>query len=159
MPEFVPSNTSNSPLEPGLSSATVPSPESPHTPRPTVRRRLAGIVLGCELIIVFLAALVVWGLARDTDTGGIPAWWNLVAGGILIALITVTLGMLRYRWAFIAGWSVQALIVTAGVLNPAMYVVGALFGGLWWYCMVAGARIDHSVIEVATSDLDREFPV
>ena len=55
----------------------------------------------------------------------------------------LTIGLLRFPWAYVLGWVLQVLIVASGILNPAMFVVGALFGGMWWYCMVTGARIDR----------------
>jgi hypothetical protein len=38
---------------------------------------------------------------------------------------------------------VQAIILATGFLNPAMFVVGALFAGMWVYCMITGTRIDR----------------
>ena len=54
-----------------------------------------------------------------------------------------TIGLLRHRWAYVLGWALQVLILASGFLNPAMFVVGAIFGGMWAYCMVVGARIDR----------------
>ena len=101
-------------------------------------------MLGFEIIVVFLAALVIWGLA-PTENGslGLPPWVALAAGGVLILGLIATIGLLRYPWGFTLGWVLQVLILAAGFLNPAMFFVGVLFGGLWWYCMVVGARIDR----------------
>ena len=135
-----------------MSDATTPAPdptpEPPQGPPPlaprSVRQSLASIVLGFEIIVVFLAALVIWGLApTENGTFGLPPWVSLVAGGILILGLIATIGLLRYRWGFALGWALQGLILAAGFLNPAMFFVGLLFGGLWWYCMVVGARIDR----------------
>jgi len=127
--------------------AADPTPESPQGPPPaprSVRQSLASIVLGFEIIVVFLAALVIWGLApTENGTFGLPPWVSLVAGGILILGLIATIGLLRYRWGFALGWALQVLIIAAGFVNPAMFFVGLLFGGLWWYCMVVGARIDR----------------
>lgn len=110
----------------------------------SVRRSLASIVLGFETIVVFLAALVLWGLTpAEGGPFGLPAWAALVAGGVIIVGLVVTIASLRFSWGYALGWVLQALILAAGLINPAMYVVGALFGGMWWYCMVAGARIDR----------------
>ncbi len=110
----------------------------------SVRRSLASIVLGFETIVVFLAALVLWGLTpSEGGPFGLPAWAALVAGGVIIVGLVVTIASLRFGWGYALGWVLQALILAAGLINPAMYVVGALFGGMWWYCMVAGARIDR----------------
>jgi hypothetical protein len=117
------------------------------TSRPdrSLRRSLASIVLTFELIIIFLAALVIWGLSRE-DGGpfGLPTWVPLAAGGVLILLTLVTIALLRFEWAYVLGWALQVLILAAGLLNPAMYLVGAIFGGMWAYCMIVGARIDRA---------------
>ena len=115
----------------------------PAAPR-SVRQTLAMIVLGFEVIVVFLAALVIWGLSRGADgAGGLPSWVVLAVGGVIIVGLIATIGLLRFRWAYVLGWVLQVLIVASGFLNPAMFVVGVLFGGMWAYCMVAGSRIDR----------------
>jgi Protein of unknown function (DUF4233) len=124
-----------------MNAAATPTPAA--APR-SARQSLGSIVLGSEIIVVFLAALVIWGLA-PTEGGfwGLPPWVALAAGGALILGLIATIALLRYPWGFVLGWVLQALILASGFLNPAMFFVGALFGGMWWYCMVAGARIDR----------------
>jgi hypothetical protein len=120
-------------------AAPAPAPE----PR-SVRRSLASIVLGFELFVVFLAALALWGLAVDGATPfGLPRWSILAVGGVVLLLSIATIGLLRHEWAYGIGWAIQVIILAAGILNPAMYIIGALFGGMWVYCMVVGARIDR----------------
>jgi Protein of unknown function (DUF4233) len=130
-----------------MSDATTPAPEptqGPSSAPRSVRRSLGSIVLGFEIIVVFLAALVIWGLAPTEDGAfGFPPWVPLVAGGVVILGLIATIGLLRYRWGFLFGWALQVLILATGFLNPAMFFVGLLFGALWWYCMVVGARIDR----------------
>lgn len=121
----------------------------------SVQRSLASIVLAFEVVVVFLAALVIWGLApTENGTFDLPPWIALAAGGVLILGLVATIGLLRFRWAYGVGWALQALILAAGILNPAMYVVGAIFGGLWAYCMVVGARIDRE--RTASADPGKE---
>ena len=114
----------------------------------SVTQSLASIVLGFELIVVFLAALVNFGL----PTGGLVSFGPvgaLVSGGIVCVLIVVTLGLLRYPFALWLGWAVQVLLLLAGLLNPVMFFVGALFAAMWTYAMISGARIDRSKKETA----------
>ena len=105
--------------------------------RSSVRRSLASIVLGFELVVVFLATLVIFGLSD------LPAWLTLGGGALLCLIMVATLGLLRHSWAYVIGWIVQVVIVATGFLNPAMFVVGALFAGMWTYCMITGTRIDR----------------
>lgn len=122
----------------------------------SLQQTLASIVLAFEVIVVFLASLVIWGLAAPAAEGDVPAWVALVAGGVMIVALVATIGLLRFRWAYALGWLIQALILAAGFLNPAMFVVGALFGGLWWYCMVVGARIDRERTAAADPGKEQE---
>lgn len=133
-----------------------PPPAAAPTPATTsVRRTLASIVLAFEVVVVFLGALVIWGLApTENGTWDLPPWVALAAGGILILGLVATIGLLRFSWGYIVGWVLQVLILAAGLLNPAMYFVGVIFGGMWWYCMVAGARIDRD--RTATADPGKE---
>lgn len=129
-------------------AAPAPAPRS-------VRRSLASIVLGFETIVVFLAALVIWGLSRGQGGPfGLPEWAPLAGGGVLLLGLVLTLALLRYEWAYVLGWALQAIILLSGLLNPAMYVVGVIFGGMWAYCMIVGARIDRE--RAAAADPGKE---
>lgn len=126
-------------------------------PLRSIRRSLAAIVLAFEVIVVFLAALVIWGLAQGAgEEGALPSWVALAAGGVIILGLVATMGLLRFEWAYVLGWTLQVLIVASGFINPAMFVVGALFGGMWWYCMVAGSRIDRERAAFAASGKEQQ---
>jgi hypothetical protein len=103
----------------------------------SVKRTLASIVLGFELVVVFLGTLVIFGLSD------LPAWVTLGGGALLCLIMVATLGLLRFDWAYLIGWGVQVIVLATGFLNPAMFVVGALFAGMWVYCMITGTRIDR----------------
>ena len=108
------------------------------TPAPrSVKRTLATIVLGFEVIVVALAALVIFGL------GALPPWLALGGGAALGLAMVGVLALLRYEWAYVAGWILQLIMVAAGFLNPAMFFVGGMFAAMWAYCMIAGSRIDN----------------
>lgn len=131
------------PDDTGAAAADGTAADAPVAPLRSIRQSLAAIVLGFEVIVVFLAALVIWGLSQGGVDGSLPSWVALAAGGVIILALIVTIGLLRFSWAYPLGWAIQVLILASGFLNPAMFVVGALFGGMWWYCMVTGARIDR----------------
>ena len=108
------------------------------TPAPrSVKRTLATIVLGFEVIVVALAALVIFGLQA------LPPWLALGGGSVLGLAMVAVLALLRYEWAYVVGWFLQLIMVAAGFLNPAMFFVGGMFAAMWAYCMIVGSRIDN----------------
>lgn len=105
----------------------------------SLRESLAAIVLGFELIVVFLGALVVFGL------GVLPAGRLALGGGAgAVLLMIVALGTLRFPVGIWLGWLIQAIVVAAGFLVPAFFIVGAIFTAMWTYCMIVAARIDRT---------------
>jgi hypothetical protein len=142
-------------LMPGDLPPEDPTPAQP-VGRPTrprsARHSLGSIVLGFELIIVFLGALVIFGL------GALPAPLALGGGAALVLAMGATIGLLRYRWAFILGWILQAIVIAAGVLVPAFFIVGAIFTAMWAYCMVVGARLDRNNTTHTQENLETENP-
>jgi hypothetical protein len=102
-----------------------------------VRETLGSIVLGFELVIVFLGALVLFGLKT------LPAPVALGGGAALIVLMIVAVALLRYPAGIILGWAVQLIVIAAGLLVPAFFIVGAIFTAMWTYCMIVGGRLDR----------------
>jgi hypothetical protein len=128
-----------------VSSIPDAGPEGDRNARPakarrvrTVREMLASIVLGFELIVVFLGALVLFGLKA------LPAPVALGGGAVVVVLMIVALGLLRYPVGIWLGWFIQLVVVAAGFLVPAFFIVGAIFTAMWTYCMIMGARIDRN---------------
>lgn len=124
------------------SAGDAPEQQPPGTGRPrrqrSLRELLGSIVLGFELLVVFLGALVLFGL------GSLPAAVALGGGAALIVLMIVAIGLLRNTVGIVLGWIVQVVIVAAGLLVPAFFIVGAIFTAMWAYCMIAAARIDRN---------------
>lgn len=140
-----------------------PAPDTPDEaaaqpvrPARSLRQSLAAVILACEALIVFLAALVIWGLAQGEPPGALPSWVALAAGGVIIVALIATIGLLRHSWAYALGWALQLLILASGFLNPAMFVVGVIFGGMWWYAMVVGARIDRQHAAAAAAGKEQQ---
>jgi hypothetical protein len=128
-------------MEGEMTMADAPTPASP--PRRVRRARtavqdLGSIVLGFELVIVFLGALVLFGLKA------LPAPVALTGGAIVVVAMGLTIPLLRYRWAVGIGWALQLVVIAAGFLVPAFFIVGAIFTALWAYCMVTGARLERA---------------
>lgn len=117
-------------------SADAPTPAA-SAPRRSVKRMLGSIVLGFESLVMFLAALVVFGL------GALPPVPALVGGGLFCVALVATAALLSHQWAFIVGWVLQVLILATAILVPLMLIVAAMFGGMWVYCMIRGGAIDR----------------
>nr|WP_236571217.1 DUF4233 domain-containing protein [Microbacterium hydrocarbonoxydans] len=112
---------------------------APRAPR-TLVQKLAPIVLGFESIVVFLAGLTVFGL--KALPAGIPQWWGIVGGAVVGLACIVVAGMITKPWAITAGWVLQAIIAVSAVLVPAILLVVVIFGGMWAYATIMGARLD-----------------
>ena len=69
------------------------------------------------------------------------AW--LRASGSAVPTVVVVAGLLRYSWAFGAGWVLQALIVLSGLVVPLMWFLGAVFVLLWWLALHYGAKAER----------------
>lgn len=121
-------------------STSEPGPASRPRRARGARESLGSVVLGFESIIVFLGGLVVYGLRALPD--GIEPWWGIVAGSVLALLMVVTAGLLRHRWAIVAGWVLQVVVLLGGFLVPALVIVAIIFGGMWAYATIKGASLD-----------------
>ncbi len=91
-------------------------------------RQLCGTVLAMEAIIIGLAipVAIVAEHVRHGLAGG-------VGGGLALAalLLSGVVGRRGMGWALVAGTVLQALVIAAGVVVPAMYGLGAIFAALW----------------------------
>jgi hypothetical protein len=81
-----------------------------------------------EAVVIALAivpAIVLEHLRRGVagGVGGGLAVCALVLGGMV--------GRPGRGWALWAGTALQVLVIAAGVVMPAMYVLGAIFAALW----------------------------
>ena len=91
-------------------------------------RRLCGTVLIMEAIILGLAivpAIVLEHVNRPLAGG--------VGGGLAVCALVLSglVGRPGMGWALWAGTILQALVIAAGVVVPAMYVLGVIFAALW----------------------------
>ncbi len=97
-------------------------------------RRLAASVLVFEGLVVVFAipvAVVVQNAEPVPVVAGAAA---LIVGSFVIA------GLLRYRWAYVAGTLLQVLLIASGVVVSVMYFLGAVFAALWIAALWLGSR-------------------
>jgi uncharacterized protein DUF4233 len=99
-------------------------------------RRLCAVVLVCEAIVIALAIQVAISVVHaDARTTGI-------AGGALAFVSVLLAGMLRFRWAFIAGGVLQLVVIAAGFVVPTMFFLGVVFGALWVTAIWLGRKAE-----------------
>lgn len=103
-------------------------------------QKLGPVVLGFESIVVFLAGLTVFGLKSLPPS--IPQWWGIVGGAVVGLACIAVAGMITKPWAITAGWVIQVIIAVSAILVPAILLVVVIFGGMWGYATIMGARLD-----------------
>jgi Protein of unknown function (DUF4233) len=91
-------------------------------------RQLCGTVLVMEAVVIGLAipvAIVMEHVHRGLagGVGGCLAVCALLLSGVV--------GRPGMGWALWAGSALQVLVIAAGAVVPAMYVLGAIFAALW----------------------------
>jgi len=91
-------------------------------------RQLCGTVLAMEAIVIGLAipvAIVLEHVHRGLAGG--------VGGGLAVSalLLSGMVGRPGMGWTLAAGTVLQALVIAAGAVVPAMYGLGAIFAALW----------------------------
>src|SRR4028118_1643678 len=97
-------------------------------------RAMCAATLCLEAIVIALSVpvmITVSGLAPGPAFG---------AGLGLAGLAAVTAGPPRRPWAYALGWLVQAGALALGFVTAAMFVIGAIFTGLWVRALVPGPR-------------------
>ncbi|MEW1974299.1 DUF4233 domain-containing protein [Microbacterium profundi] len=120
-------------------SDAAPRPRPARAPR-TLVQKLAPIVLGFEAIVVLLVGLTIFGL--KSLPWGLPQWWAII-GGVVVALAMVAVaGMITKPWAITAGWVLQVIVALSAFFVPAVLLVVLVFGGMWAYATIMGARLD-----------------
>jgi len=92
-------------------------------------RRALAAILGLEAVVVLLVPRAI--AFTSTGLGGVRA-------GLLIALavlMVIGAGVQRRSWGIGYGSALQLLFVVTGVWLVAMFVVGAIFAGIWLYLL------------------------
>jgi len=120
-----------------VSEASAPRPARP--PR-TLVQKLAPIVLGFEAIVVLLAGLTIFGLRALPPV--VPQWWAIIGAAIVAVAMIGLAGMITRPWAIPAGWVLQVIVALSAIFVPAILLVVVVFGGMWAYATIMGARMD-----------------
>ena len=101
------------------------------------RRGMCAAVLSLEAITVALSTPVMITLS-DVHAG-----MALLAGlGLAVACLMLA-GLLRSEAAYLVGFALQVGAVALGFLVPTMFLLGALFAGLWATAYFLGRKIER----------------
>jgi hypothetical protein len=99
-------------------------------------RRLCAVVLSLQAVVTALAIPVAISVAHaDATTAGV------VGGGLAVVGLIIA-GLLRYRWAYIAGSILQVLVIATGFVVAPMFFLGIIFGALWCIAIWVGRRVE-----------------
>jgi len=97
----------------------------------------------CSSVLFFEAIVVALGvpaaLALTAGHRGLILWGGL---GLAVACL-VAAGLLGGSAGYVLGSVLQVAVLAAGFLLPAMFVMGALFGGLWVLAIVLARKADR----------------
>lgn len=96
------------------------------------------------LLTVLIFEVIVFGLAVPVMilVSGVSPGLAAAGGGVAALLALTSAALLRKPVGYLIGWITQPLGIALGLLTPAMFVVGALFAGLWVLTFVLGRRLD-----------------
>ncbi len=120
----------------------------------TLAQKLGAVVLGFEAVVVILAGLTIYGLRALPD--GVPQWWGIAGAAIVAVAMVAVAGAITKPWAIPAGWALQVIVLAGAFIEPAVAFVALIFGGMWAYATIVGARMDRRRPAGATPDTQTE---
>lgn len=114
---------------------------------------LLSITLGLEAAMMFFAALVLFGMNRFD-----PQWLGLVYGAAFIVVLLLVSRVQRWTWGVVVGAVLQLALILTGLIEPMMYLVGAVFTALWIYCFVKGRQVDRKKVAWLAAQASGDAP-
>jgi uncharacterized membrane protein len=94
-------------------------------------------VLAVESIVLALSSIVLISVEDVSKPTGLGIGLGLAVAALLIA------GLLRFEWAYYAGFALQVAALALGIVVLAMIVLGLVFGALWTAAYVLGLKIER----------------
>ncbi|MDN4483759.1 DUF4233 domain-containing protein [Demequina lignilytica] len=103
-------------------------------------------ILGLQAFAAIFAILLLWGLGRAGEVAA-PAWLVWGCGLPFVLALGYAAGQQRKGWGRWLGWALQAPMLAAGLVEPAIALIGVIFLGLWIMALRLGGRIDRERAE------------
>lgn len=119
--------------EPSGDAADSSVPQERRGLPPVDKVRLEKSMRGIYSVLLILEAVVVLLVPATISRIGVG-----LTGFRLAAILVVIVGLIALcafitkPWAYAAGWVLQVLVFLLGFFTWAMFVLGAIFGGLWF---------------------------
>ncbi|MFF9685671.1 DUF4233 domain-containing protein [Streptomyces sp. NPDC014623] len=101
-------------------------------------RTLCASTLIGEFFVIGFAGLV----AMKSDDLSMATVWTVCGVGMLLSVLLC--GVITRPGGIQLGWVLQVLLVLSGFFVPMMFVLGVIFGALWWASVHYGRRIDEA---------------
>lgn len=101
-------------------------------------RTLCASTLIGEFFVIGFAGLV----AMKSDDLSMATVWTVCGIGMLLSVLLC--GMITRPGGIQLGWALQVLLVLSGFFVPMMYILGVIFGALWWASVHYGRKIDEA---------------
>ena len=116
-----------------------PTPEQapPANTERSPRRGMCAAVLSLEAITLGLTTPVMITIA------GVATGTALTVGVGLVVVCLLLAGMLRSKWAYLAGYVVQVAAIGLGFVVPVMFALGVVFAALWAGADQLGRKIER----------------
>lgn len=92
-------------------------------------------------ILVFEAIVVALAIPVAISIGEVDGALAGAVGGGVAAACLVSVGLLRFGFGPIVGSVLQVVALLLGFAVPLMFVLGAVFGVLWFVCLVQDRRL------------------
>jgi hypothetical protein len=102
-----------------------------------VRTLCASTLIG-EFFVIGFAGLV----AMKSDDLSNTTVWTVCGIGMLLSVLLC--GMITRPGGTALGWVLQVALVASGFVVPMMFILGLVFGGLWWASVHYGRKIDEA---------------
>lgn len=101
-------------------------------------KRLCATLLVLQAVVTALSIPVAISVAHaDAATAA------FIGGGLAVAGLVIA-GLLRYRWAYIAGTVLQILVIATGFMVPVMFLLGIIFASLWVTVIWLARRVENA---------------
>ncbi|WP_460525679.1 DUF4233 domain-containing protein [Flindersiella endophytica] len=92
-------------------------------------------------VLVFEAVVVGLAIPVAITLNGVSGAVAGTVGGVVAVCCLVAAGLLRSPIGYTIGSVLQVVTFALGFVVPLMFVLGAAFGALWFYCLVLDRRL------------------